>query len=441
MQSLDQGLLCGCLDGEWLITASTLNDPITPTSIDFRRKTKYGCANVLPVKTGLAMVFVQKLKRKLLEYLADVFTQKYSAPNLTETSKHLTQGGIQELAYQEEQIPTVWARRGAVKFPTSGNAILSGVTYRRTSSFVTEAPSFAGWHSHMTGTSQQFESIIVMPSNDGTDEFLTAVVFEPNTSNYHIIQMTAFPGETQTIYSNYYLDDGIVPLCAETAANGGSGQTGITVYGLNPFEGFSVDVWINGLDLGTHLVTNGSFYIAYGSDTNGFFTQANMLLIAGSYFGAAATTLALHAGGTSPIPCVIGYTYTSQGQLLRPGTAVEIGTRTGPPLGHLRRIHKFAVLLANAITRSISFGTIPLSAATKNGFAFNQVTLTGTNARPAILKGETATEFGINYMYNGVHKDTIDCGEDFDGVIYWNVTRPYAATIISIAGFGQGQED
>jgi hypothetical protein len=112
------GICFGTLGGEWLIQASTLSDPITPTSIQAKRVTKYGCANVEPRRTGISLVFIQKFRRRVMEFLADVFTGRYVAPHLNEAAKHLTTNGVAEIAYQEELAPVLWARTGDV--PTVG---------------------------------------------------------------------------------------------------------------------------------------------------------------------------------------------------------------------------------------------------------------------------------------------------------------------------------
>jgi hypothetical protein len=106
------GIVAGSSGGEWLLQASTLSDPITPTSIQAKRVTKYGCADIEPRRTGLSLAFVQKYRRRLMELLSDVFTNKYIAPHLNETAKHLSTDGIAEIGYQEELAPILWARTG-----------------------------------------------------------------------------------------------------------------------------------------------------------------------------------------------------------------------------------------------------------------------------------------------------------------------------------------
>src|SRR6516225_4775686 len=108
-----QGILLGTRAGEWLIQAPTPG-PISPFNIAGRRVTTIGCANIEPRRTEHTTIFVQKFQRKIMEYFADVFSGKYTAPHITFYSKHLTAGfgGVQEIAYQQEFNPIVWARLG-----------------------------------------------------------------------------------------------------------------------------------------------------------------------------------------------------------------------------------------------------------------------------------------------------------------------------------------
>jgi hypothetical protein len=106
MQSDQQGILCGTAGGEWLIQATTANLPLSPTNIQGHRYTTVGCANIEPKRTPMTLVFVQKFLRKIVEFFPDVYSGRLTAPNLTQTAKHLTVGNLLELAYQDELSPT-----------------------------------------------------------------------------------------------------------------------------------------------------------------------------------------------------------------------------------------------------------------------------------------------------------------------------------------------
>src|SRR5262249_9574331 len=83
MEPDQQGIICGTKGGEWLVQATSINSPLTPTNIQAHRVTKIGCANIEPRRTEHTVVFVQKFQRKVIEYFADVFSGKFTAPNLS----------------------------------------------------------------------------------------------------------------------------------------------------------------------------------------------------------------------------------------------------------------------------------------------------------------------------------------------------------------------
>lgn len=132
MEPDHNGLMCGTLGGEWLIAASNLSDPITPTSIQAKRVTKYGCANIEPRRTGLSLVFVQKFKHRVMEFLSDVFSGRYTAPHLNEAAKHLAKFGVEELGYQEELAPVLWARTGAAQSGVNTGTVINAAGYDMT---------------------------------------------------------------------------------------------------------------------------------------------------------------------------------------------------------------------------------------------------------------------------------------------------------------------
>ena len=163
------GIVVGTFEGEWLISASTLGDPITPTSIQAHLITRYGSANIEPVGTGMSIMFPQRYDHRMYEYIDDAFTQKFSGKPFNEKALHLFPSGTVELAYQDEATPTVWARQA--------DGTLNGCTYRRVSRFITEDPKFNGWHPHRHGApGGKFTGIACVPAEAGTSDLLYSVV-------------------------------------------------------------------------------------------------------------------------------------------------------------------------------------------------------------------------------------------------------------------------
>ncbi|HEV2100085.1 MAG TPA: hypothetical protein VGR45_14330 [Stellaceae bacterium] len=174
-----QGVLVGTNGGEILLAASALNDPLTPTSIQAHRVSKYMAANVEPRRAGLASIFVQRYTQRVLEHMADAFTGKFSARHLNEFAKSLTATGVKELAYQEEKAPIVWS--------LMNDGSLAGCTYRRVSRFSQEPPVMQAWHQHALGDGSMFTTMCVLPGTSGLSDTLYLGV--EDSSSYYWVEM------------------------------------------------------------------------------------------------------------------------------------------------------------------------------------------------------------------------------------------------------------
>lgn len=296
MEPIGNGqFVCGTKNGEWLIQASTLSDPLTPSSTQSHRVSKYGCANILPAHTPLTIAFVQKYDREIFEYFSDVFSGKLVAPSMNTLAKHLTVAGVEEVAYQAELTPVVWARTGS---SVAGNGLLIGCTYRRTSAFSNSEADFIGWHHHVLGSGNSVASIAVGPSPDETLDTLTMTTEVHPTGVFHVEQLTplfdntaVFTGFSPMI-SAWFVDDACTPSGSiSTEING---VPGVLFYGYFYLAGLQVSAMVGGLDCGDFQVAaDGTVFVPYGSDAEGAFTFQYMqqLSAAGINFGQFATNL------------------------------------------------------------------------------------------------------------------------------------------------------
>lgn len=224
------GVLIFTQEGEWLVSSGTTGSPITPSNIQAHRETKYGSSNILAVRTGLTICFVKRYARRIMEYLADVLSGRFFGNDLTKNARHLGSRGIEEIDYQEELVPTVWARC------TDGTLI--GSTYRRNSLFSNQEAEFNAFHQHVLGSGRLIESISVGPSVNGTLDALSLVTNDPSTDIRYVEQMTTLLDETASVAESWYLDTAVTPQAA--AAN------------LNSF--FSTSNWGAGaIDLGLEI--------------------------------------------------------------------------------------------------------------------------------------------------------------------------------------------
>ncbi len=389
------GLICGTQAGDWLVQATANNIPLTPLSIQAHRFSKMGCANIEPRRADHVLILVQRFRRKLFEYFADVFSGKFQAQNLTANTRHLTRPGIAEIAYQQELTPVIWAR--------CDDGSWFGLTYKRESNVSANPPTFEGGHRHALGSGRLVESIVVGPSTDGTLDSLAMVTNDPTTNIRHVEMLTKLFEEGSAETTAWFLDDAINPpsTTSSTVAAAGQPYGALTINGLWHANGRTVTVFCGGIDCGDFQVSNGSIVVPYGDG-----------LSAGTGNGLFIPALA--AAG----PIVVGFTYTSQGQIVRPATPQESGARSGPALGKKRRNMQFAALLDN--TAGISFGT------TFNGGLY-----------PALFQQPNGTNFTTGQMFSGVYWNTLKDDYSFDGMICWQITRPYSATVCAIEGFIQ----
>ena len=406
-----QGIIMGTLACEFLVSPPTPGG-MAPTNIAGRRVTTIGCANVEPRRTDHTIAFVQRYGRKLMEYFADVYSGKFTAPNLAQWAMHLTVGGIAEIAYQQAVTPIIWGR--------NGNGSLWGITYKRDTLSTSSGPTYAGWHRHALGSGRSVISIAVGPSTDGTLDTLYMVTTDGTTCHVEVI--TDLIEEGATLSDAAYLDDAVAPTStiSSNAPITGAPYGGLTLNGLWHLNGKTVTAWLSGLDCGDYTVSNGSIVVPYGDGVSagtgsGLFTAA----------GFIANPTAL-----------VGFTFTSQGQLVRPNSPAESGARNGPALGKKRRTQEYAVQLegtgyaGTAGTGSISFGT---TFTNPTGGSLSPLD-------PARFKDDGDTPYLPNQHFTGVHWGKLQDTYSYDSMVCWQITRPYPANVIAVEAFLQSQD-
>jgi len=121
------------------------------------------------------------------------------------------------------------------------------------------------------------------------------------------------------------------------------------------------------------------------------------------------------------VSAAVGFTYTSQGQLLRPLAPQETGAQNGPALGKTRRTHMFGALLHR--TQGISFGV-----------DFNTLLPVKFSDYPG------GPVYPLNALFSGVYWDSLNGSYDFNSMPCWQISRPYPATVVAFQSFLQTQD-
>lgn len=353
MLSDHSGIVIGTQAGEWALQASSLSDPITPTSIQVHRVTKFGSENVEPRRTGMASIFVRRFGRKLTEYISDVYSGKYSGTNLSLKAAHfMSRSPIAEIAYQQETTPVVWVRLE--------DGQLLGMTYRRDSPFGTQPASFSGWHQHALGTGETVLSIQGGPSVDGDRDTLSLLVQDPTTGFCYVEAMTDLFGDEDTLPEAWFLDGAVTPSGVDYFVTGDGNF--LRFYGLDYWIGKTVTAWIGGIDGGDYVIPpDGTLDVPVDTNANPDLTASNLLDV--TALGYANSVTAHQVGGSPGTSYLIlaeeNYSpdYSARINLgTLPDTLVADTQALGFGYDRVRRKLRYPVIIAETATTTNSTG-------------------------------------------------------------------------------------
>jgi len=284
-------LTVGTSGGEYVVTAAS-DGPVTPTTTLIRKYSNYGTAAIQPVQVADVALFLQRGKRKIREfrYVGDVNADAYQAPDLSILAEHITDGGIDQFAYQQEPDSIIWMVRS--------DGTLIGMTYRREEQVV-------AFHKHVIGGSFSsgqavVESIATLPTETGEDELYMIVKRTINgATKRYVERMKSFDFGSDTTGA-FFVDSGLSY----------SGSAVSSLSGLYHLEGEDVSVLANGASHPDATVSSGSVALTFDSTS-----------------------------------AAIGYGYTSNMQTLR----LESGSVDGTSQGKPKRIHAITLRLHETV--------------------------------------------------------------------------------------------
>lgn len=216
--------------GEFSMTGG-VEKPITPTNVQIKSQSVYGCAVVRPVRVGSEILFVQRGGRKVRALGYRVESDSFNAPDISILAEHITEGGIYEMAYAQEPDQVVWMVRG------DGLAVTMSIDRDQ------DAIGFARQE-----TDGQFESFAVVPYNDA-DRVFAVVVREI--------------GGATVRYIEYFDPD----INTDSAITGTTGTPTDTWAGLDHLEGKTVDILADGVVMPQQAVSAGQIVLPRTAST------------------------------------------------------------------------------------------------------------------------------------------------------------------------------
>jgi len=129
-------LIIGTAGGEFAVSGGGTDSAITPTNILIKKQSNHGAANIDAISVGNATLFLQRARRKIRELAYNFDVDGYVAPDMTILAEHITEGGLTQVAYQQEPNQIIYATRE--------DGELVGLTYQREQQVI-------AWHRHIFG--------------------------------------------------------------------------------------------------------------------------------------------------------------------------------------------------------------------------------------------------------------------------------------------------
>lgn len=276
-------LAVGTANGEFTLSATQISDPVTPTNVRIVPQTTFGAAeNVRPLRIGNVIIFLQRAKRKMREYVYNFQTDSYVAPNLNVLAEHITGTGVVDMAYQQEPYQIVWAACSC--------GTLIGMTYEREEEVV-------GWHRHTLDGA--VESVATIPRWDGEDDVLFMIVRRTidGQTERHVEYMEKYYDDERS----FYVDSGLTY----------DGTPVSSLSGLDHLEGKEVAVLVDGAVHPNVTVDNGAITLQYSGS----------VISVGLPYTGRLRTMPLEAGAADGV---------AMGKTMRVNNIVMRFDRTGP---------------------------------------------------------------------------------------------------------------
>ena len=243
-----EGLIVGTEGDEWLLDSG--DGVISPTNPPYsKRKTKFGSADLQAQLVGSVVLFVQRGRRALREYVFAFDEQGYKAPDLTQLSEHMTKSGFKQFGYAQNPDSIIWA--------VTNDGMLLSCTYRRESEVV-------AWAQHPT--SGFVESVCTIYGDKDADEVWFSVLREIDGVTKRFIERFD-PTHWQLVDNG--AEDRASLIYLDSAIRQERAIPPLIVTGLSHLEGAVVSVIVEGAEQAPRKVIGGQITLDYDETPNG----------------------------------------------------------------------------------------------------------------------------------------------------------------------------
>ncbi|HDZ25119.1 hypothetical protein LCGC14_0359670 [marine sediment metagenome] len=237
-------LVAGTAGGEYKISASNVDQAITPLNLRIVKQSSYGSEPQMPVQVRDVVLYLQRNGRKIREFTYEFQRDLYVSPDLTLLAEHVTESRIKSMAYQAEPFSILWAVRN--------DGDIAAMTYRREQGSV-------GWSRHTTDG--DFEYVAVIPSIDQGNDYDELWAIVKRTINGSVVRnielLQPVFSRTGSIEDAFIVDSGFTY----------DGVPATAMSGLSALEGEEVSVLADGISVGATGCSSAQCTVSSGAIT------------------------------------------------------------------------------------------------------------------------------------------------------------------------------
>jgi hypothetical protein len=227
---------------EWTLATSE-QTAITPSNVFVRRQSRFGSSYRQAFVAANNLLFLQRGSRKLRQFTYSSSGAQGQASDLTRYAEHITDGGIRQMAFQQQPDPIIWA--------VTNNGVLLSFTFEPDENVL-------GWARHTSGTAL-FESVATIYGEDGNADEVWLTVNRGGTRAFERLDPQSYAKlEAGTVESMIYLDSSI------TVEND---PASTAVSGLDHLEGETVSILADGAVQPPKVVSSGAITLDTAAET------------------------------------------------------------------------------------------------------------------------------------------------------------------------------
>jgi hypothetical protein len=226
-----QRLILGAQGAEFSCKSSSLDEPITPTTLSIKPASTQGSASVCAEKIDKVGIYIQRGGTRVMQ-IALEDDGEYGSSDLTQLCPEVTQPNVLRMAVQRQPDTRIHCIRS--------DGVVAVAVFEKIENVLC-------WS--LVETDGVVEDVVILPGAVGDSE----------DAVYYVVQRT-INGSTKRCFERWALESECVGGTLNKQADSFfeySGASTTTITGLSHLEGESVVVWGGGKDLGSYTVSGG----------------------------------------------------------------------------------------------------------------------------------------------------------------------------------------